>query len=319
MISPAVSSVAGLFSCYFGNIHILGYSISAINFYGSNGNGANCTGCHFSNTYIHNNYTGSDAGSTSWPLYLQGWDEVVFNQLNIEHAEVFDSDASVFSHCGNVVINSMHVEHLELSGNPGYGLVGVGSGTGMVQVNGLSARFMTLSGTDYNSVFRVTGGSGQSIICNGLNFPSADGGDDTPAIPLVDFNSATGVSAQITGINATAAQLYTENYANAGAGCTGQIEAGSQVTYFPPLPWTSFATGGAPNSLNATSGAALVPVAGEWYYALPRTGLVPGPEPEHRNPPARPRVVAGTGRHHVIPRLRLSLDRHVVNVPGEHY
>jgi len=267
VINPAVSTVAGLFSCHFGNIEIFGYSIQAVYWNGSNGGGADCTGCEIGNLYIHNNWTGSDAGSTSWPLFLQGWDEVVFNQLNIEHGEVFDSDACVFSHCGNVVINSMHCEHLELSGTPGFGLIGVGTGTGMVQVNGLSVRFMTFTGGSYNSVARVTGGSGQTFILNGLNFPAGDGGDSTGAIPIVDFNSATGVSAQITGLNGTAAQLWTETYANAGAGCSGTITDGSQVTYFPALAWTTFATGGMGNGLNVTSGTAKVPVAGTWYYA----------------------------------------------------
>jgi hypothetical protein len=280
-INPAVSTVAGLFSCWFGNVEVMGFSIAAIYFYGSNGGGANCTGCVFDNVYIHNNYSGSDANSTSWPLELNGWDEAVFSQLNVEHAEVFDSDACLFTHCGNIIVNSMHLEHLELSGTPGNGLIAVGTGTGMVQVNGLSVRYMTFTGGSYNSVFRVTGGSGQSIVLNGLNFPSADGGDTVGTIALVDFNSATGVSAQLTGLNSTATQLWTETYANAGSGCSGQITDGSQVTYFPALAWTTFATGSAPNGLNMTSGGQITPTAGEWYYAdlyvpytVPLTGII---------------------------------------------
>jgi hypothetical protein len=282
-VNPAVTTAAGLFSCYFGNIEIFGYSVRAISLTGSNGGGANCTGCVFDNTYIHNNFTGSDAGSTSWPLFLQGWDEVVFNQLNIEHAQVFSSDACVFSQCGNVVINALHAEHLELSGTPGFGLVGVGTGTGTVQVNGLTVRFGTFTGASLNSVFRVTGGSGQNIICNGLNFPAGDGGDSTAAIAVADFNSAAGVSAQVTGINGTAAQLFTAYTANAGAGSQMAVTDGAQVTYSPPLGWTTFATGGMGNGLNASSGTATVPVAGTWYYAdvfvpftVTVTGLIAG-------------------------------------------
>jgi hypothetical protein len=128
-------------------------------------------------------------------------------------------------------------------------------------------RFCTFTGGSLNSVFKVTGGSGQNIILNGLSFPAADGGDSTSAIALVDFNSATGVSAQVTGIDGTASQLYTENSANAGAGCTGTITDGTLLAYFPPLAWTTFATGNAPNDLNSSSGTAETPVAGTWFYA----------------------------------------------------
>lgn len=278
-VNPAVTTAAGLFSCSFRDIHVLGYSISAISFTGSNGGGANCTGCVFSNIYVHNNFTGSDAASTSYPVAFTGWDELVIDQLNVEHAEIFSSGAVLFAHTGNAVVSSLHLEHLEMSGNPGFGLIGVGTGTGTVQVNGLSVRFCTFTGTSLNSVFRITGGSGQSIILNGLNFPASDGGDTAGTIAIADFNSAASAVAQVTGINGTAAQLWTEYTANPGAGCSAVITGGSQVTYSPALAWTTFATGGMGNGLNSSSGTALTPVAGEWYYAdllIPFTCTITG-------------------------------------------
>jgi hypothetical protein len=263
-IDPSVAVKAGLFSCTFSDIEVNGYSVSAISFNGGNGLGAHCTGCVFSNIYIHNNFTGSDANSTSWPVLFRNWDEVVCNQLNVEHAEVFSADALLFANVGNAVVNGLHCEHLELSGNPGWGLVGVGTGSGMVQVNGLSVRFCTFTGTSYNSVARITGGSGQTVAVRGLNFPAGDGGDSTPALLLIDFNSATNVTAQVYGINGAAAQLYTAASVNAGAGCTAQL--GSQVVPYT-TGFTAFATGGAPNLLNVSSGTQLTPVAGTFYYA----------------------------------------------------
>lgn len=232
-INPAIETVAGLFSCLFENIHILGYSYRAINLIGGNGVGAGATGCVFNNTYIHNNYSGEDTTSSSWPVYFEVWSEVVFNQLNIEHAEVFSSDSCVFAHCGNVIINGLHLEHQELSGNPGFGLIGIGTGTGTIIINGLAVRFSTFTGTSHSAVLRVTGGSNQNVILNGLTMTAGDGGDFTPSLALVDFNSARGVTVQVSGIDRTQTELYTTNYINAGVGCSGTITSGSTVTSFP--------------------------------------------------------------------------------------
>ena len=280
-MNPAIATVAGLFSCLFNNIHILGYSYRAISLVGGNGVGAGATGCVFNNTYIHNNFTGSDTTSSSWPVYFQVWSEIVFNELNIEHAEVFSSDACVFAQCGNVVINGLHLEHLEMSGNPGYGLVGIGTGTGSVIINGLSVRFGTFTGTSYSSVLRVTGGSNQNVILNGMTFPAGDGGDSTPSLALVDFNSATGVKVQVAGIDATSTQLYTVNTINAGSGCMaliGPVAPLSGAAFTGPVTvsgglvpasagWTCWPTGGAVNLLNVSSGDDQTMVAGTWYVA----------------------------------------------------
>jgi hypothetical protein len=281
--NPAIGTVAGVFSCRIENLEILGYSYKAINLIGGNNVGAADTQCLIGNLYIHNNYSGSDVNSTSWPVFFQNWSEVIIDVLNVEHAEIQDSDALVFAECGNVVIGGLHLEHLEVSGSPGYGLVGVGTGTGMVQIDGLAVRFCTFSGTSRNSIIRVTGGSGQAINLNGLTMPATDGGDSTSAIPIIDFNSATNVTAQLTGINGTASQLWTETYANAGAGCqvtlapiAGAAAQAPATTFTGPVTaeggivpattgWTVWPSGGMLNALNVTSGGGVTPVAGTWY------------------------------------------------------
>jgi hypothetical protein len=219
-INPSITTKAGLFSCHFDGTRVLGYSYSAINLIGNNGLGAaNCTGCVFDNTYIHNNFSGSDANSTWWPLYLQAWDEVVFNQLNIEHAQVFNSDAAAFVSVGNAVINGMHLEHLEISGTPGWGHVYASHATS-VEINGLTIRFPTMTGVSYNSVVRLNGTEGPEVTINGLN-EGADGGYAT-VHPLADFNSSTG---GVVTVNQVSNSQITTTAINAGAGCRARIAA----------------------------------------------------------------------------------------------
>lgn len=225
-VNPAITTTAGLFSCQFDNNEINGYSISAISFLSNNGGGAsNCTGCVFNNTYVHNNFSGADANSTSWPVRFDAFDELVLNQFNIEHANVFNGDALALSHCGSVTINSLHLEHLELSGTPGWGLIFISTG-GTVIINGMSIRFCTMTGTSYNGIFRFFG-AGCNLICNGLNEP-ADGGIPT-VHPLLDFNSATNVTARVKGI---AVSQHTVASQLAGAGCQAEVET-SNSTWGP--------------------------------------------------------------------------------------
>lgn len=274
-VNPSVSTAAGLFSCLFENTHVLGYSYSAINLVGNNGlGGANSTGCVFNNTYVHNNFSGTaDASSAWWPVYFQAWDEIVFNELNVEHAEIFSSDAVAFVSVGNAVVNSMHLEHLEVSGNPGFGFVYVSHASTAV-IGGLSIRFPTMTGTSYNSIVRMNG-SGPSVILNGLNEP-ADGGVNA-VHPLIDFTAATNASAVVDGI---AVSQTTENTQGATATTSAQIIDGSQVTYAPALKWTTFGVGGWVNIINSSSGAGKNSAApGQWYYGevfVPFTSTITG-------------------------------------------
>jgi hypothetical protein len=220
-VEQTITTKAGLFSCHFDTTRVLGYSYSAIDLRGNNGNGAaNATGCVFDNTYIHNNFSGSDANSTWWPVYLQDWDEVVFNQLNIEHAECFNSEPIAFVGVGSAVVNGLHLEHLELSGTPGFGLVYVSHATSAL-INGLTVRFPTMTGTSYNSVVRLNGTEGPKCEIRGLN-EGADGGYAT-VHPLVDFNSCTNGHVRIKPISKS---QHTVAAINAGSGCLVEYEGG---------------------------------------------------------------------------------------------
>lgn len=225
-VEPAITTKAGLFSCHFDTVRVLGYSYSAIDLRGNSGGGAaNATGCVFDNTYIHNNFSGSDINSTWWPVYLQDWDEVVFNQLNIEHANVFNSDALGLVSVGSAIINGLHLEHLELSGNPGFGLVYVSHATSAL-INGMTVRFPTMTGTSYNSVVRLNGTEGPKCDIRGLN-EGADGGYAT-VHPLVDFNSCTNGHVRIRPISKS---QHTQAAINAGSGCLVEYEGGWDGAY----------------------------------------------------------------------------------------
>lgn len=252
-INPAITTAAGLFSCQFDNNEIIGYSISAINFQANAGlGGANCTGCVFNNTYVHNNFTGSDANSSSWPVRFQSFDDLVLNQFNIEHAQVFNSDAIALTLCGSVTINALHLEHLELSGNPGFGLV-LTANAGTTIINGISIRFCTMTGTSYNGIFRFSG-SGASLICNGLNEP-ADGGIAT-VHPLIDFSSATNVTARVRGITAS---QHTVTSQLPGTGCQAEVE--SVNTTWTPADSNLLLATGDPMALTSTA----ITIAGTLY------------------------------------------------------
>jgi hypothetical protein len=271
-VNPALTTKAGLFSCHFDTMRFLGYSYSALHLIGDNGTGgANATGCVFDNTYVHNNFSGSDANSTWWPVYLQAWDEVVFNQLNVEHAQVFNSEPLAFVSVGNAVVNGLHLEHLELSGNPGWGHIYASHATS-VEVNGLSIRFPTMTGTSYNSIIRLNGTEGPEVTINGLNEPSDSGATYNSNHPLVDFGSATNGRVVLKGVSAS---KYTGLQINAGTGCS------LDVPNLTPGAWTSFGTGGFINVLNTSSGFSLTPAAGTWYYsqiyipeAIPVSGIL---------------------------------------------
>jgi hypothetical protein len=274
--NPSASSSSGLFSCYFGNVEVFGYSISAIDINGGNGVGAGNTGCVFDNTYIHNNFSGTPVISAAWPVILRNWSEVVFNELNIEKC-IIPSPALQFAECGNVVINSMHFEGIQ-AGGTNLAVIGVGSQTGSVVINGLSVRFSTFTGSSSNAIIQFTAGSGQSVQVNGFNMPTADGGNQTSQLALVDFNSIPNATVTVNGINPLG-PLYAVNQINATTGDQLVIQDGAQLTYDPSLAWTTFASGGAPNGLNNTSGSNTAPTAGTWYYCdlfVPFTATITG-------------------------------------------
>jgi hypothetical protein len=229
-MNPALSSgsAAGMFSCLFENIHVLGWYQNAMNLAGNAGGGhSNCTGCVFNNTYLHNNYTGSEAASNSYPLFLESWDELVFNQLNIEHTECYINDIIGLSGVSSCVINSMHMEEVQLSGSggiQGYVYLNGSAGQSLV-VNGWTLRYNTMTGATDNPVIRFGGTGSMSAIINGFT----EGTDNTisHAHPWVDFGSVAGGYFSARGINSS---QTTVPAINSAAGCFYQIG--------PPNTWT---------------------------------------------------------------------------------
>jgi len=246
-INPAVTTVAGFFACNFKDIHIFGGGndsgnnpsggISAINFNGGNGTGAGITTCHFDNVFVHDNFQGSLQPWSGPAVELRNITDSVFNSLDIEHGILTSQGGALtLAQCAGLTFNSTHFEELELAGTPGLGIVGIGTQVGDINFNNVSVRFSTFTGTSHNSVFTVTGGSGQFVRVNGLDMPTSDGGDLTPVLALVDFNNATDVSFIIEGIDPSG-PLATVNYINAGAGCSLTIA---------PVFWNYVGTAGNP-------------------------------------------------------------------------
>lgn len=218
-MNAALVTTAGLFSCYFRNIHVLGWFNHAIGLAGNAGGGnSNSTGCVFDNTYLHNNFSGSPAASNSYPVFLESWDEIVFNQLNVEHGESFILDVIGLSGVTNCVINGLHIESIQLSGSSGNAAyINCDTGSGVV-VNGLNVRFGTMSGSTDNSVVRFSGSSGGYAEIHGFN----EGSENTfsHAHPWADFGSVASCTFQVTGIQNS---LVSTNYLNLGTGCTVQV------------------------------------------------------------------------------------------------
>jgi predicted outer membrane lipoprotein len=231
-LNPSVSTVAGVFSCSLTDIHILGYSVSAISIIGNNGlGGANCTGCVVSNVYVHNNFTGTDANSTSWPVRFENFDELIINQMNIEHAEVFDSDALLIS-AANATINALHFEHLELGGTD-EGLISV-HGSSTVNINSMSSRFCTFTGSDSSSFVRFQT-AGSTCQIHGLWFPNDDNTVTAPDFVLCDFGSADNCTLYMDGLDVYET-LLTSDYINVSGTSVGTIYRPANSGIATPTP-----------------------------------------------------------------------------------
>jgi hypothetical protein len=216
-VDPSCTSNAGLFSCSLHDIRILnGGGSAGIDLRAAAGTGAsNCTQCYFENIYIHNNITGSDANWAFRPLNMQGWDEFEFSCLNIEHSQVFSGDVIGLSSVGQASFRGVHFEHLEQSGNPGFGLILAGSNVGNILCDVMTLRFNTFSGTSYNSIFRFTT-PGVNVDLRGFNWPN-DGGVNPTADVYADFGGETNCAVNISRV---AASQTTADSVNAGAGCS---------------------------------------------------------------------------------------------------
>jgi hypothetical protein len=259
-IDPAVTTVAGMFSCRLANITVSEVSSSFISLDGNNSHGAaNCTGCVFDNIFCSNTVAVTAAG---FPVLLKNWDEVVFRQLNIEHVTVTAQDVLNLSLVANAVFNDIHFESVIHSLNSG-ALIHL-SGAGATMISGLSARFNTYSGSASNPVVKFFGSGPSTLIVNGSN--EANNTVTTPSHPYIDFGSATNCVAQVTGLSGSQA---TVNTVNAGAGDVAQFGIPAVTGVLPVASgFTAFHTGGsAGNLLNTTSGSNTSMVAGTTYYA----------------------------------------------------
>jgi hypothetical protein len=243
------TSVGGAFSCIFSNININGYSYSAMNMQAASGSGsANSTGCLFNNIYIHNNYFGTATTCSERAVWFSGWDEAIFNQLNIEHGDHYDADVLFFQQVGNMVINSLHYESLIVSGNPGYGFLAVNDG-GSVIVNGMTIRSCTIDGTDQNPVVRFNTAAA-NVVINSFNNPSS-GMTVSTSFPWADFGSTEDCTLQVNGVvasavtgasvNSTTGDVLVVNPSPTGSAylCAPNVYApGSQTLKATPAPTT---------------------------------------------------------------------------------
>jgi hypothetical protein len=187
-MNPDIATVAGLFSCMFFGIDIPSYSISAISLTGGNDVGAYATGCVFQNVYINN--TSDGTACSSYAVLLRDWDEVVFNQLNIEHGTVNTTDVFGLIRVNNLVVNDLHFEKITSSFN-GAALLYLSNSRAVI--NSGTARFNTFSGSASNPVFRMFGTS--RLVVN--NWVDNSNTRTTPSRPAIDFGTATNSSALI--------------------------------------------------------------------------------------------------------------------------
>jgi hypothetical protein len=225
-VNPALSSgsVAGLFSCYLRNIHVSYWYESAIDLEGNAGGPNNHnTGVVFDNTYLQNNPAGTNQSSNSWPVHLQNWDEIVFNQLNIEHTDVPNTDVLAVAEVGNITINALHMEGLTINvGNDGSGLISDNAGPGgSMVINSWTVKFLTVNATVSNPVTRIASGTGPwTFQVSGFEEGTTNTLPGGAAHPWIDFGSVPDGSLIVYG---DSADQTTALAVNAATGCTAQV------------------------------------------------------------------------------------------------
>lgn len=138
------------FSSTFNDMRVHGYTIHGINLDSYSGGG---TGNAWNNTYISNNPTGTKQNPTGYALKMGEYDDTVINQLNLEWGTVNDGlYAMYFEECANIVINSLHIEQMDLTGaNSAY--IAYAGNTNLI-INGTSLVHNTLSGSGVMSLLR---------------------------------------------------------------------------------------------------------------------------------------------------------------------
>lgn len=256
-ISPAITTVAGMFSCLLQDIAIGNYSYSAINLVGGNGAGANCTGCVFTNIYTQD----GSATPAYWPVFLEYWDEVTFHQVNIEHVTLASTDGLALVNVGNAVLAGVHFEEVtQTADQRGLIYVSASSAASRLTAYGVTNRFGSFSGATQNSVFRCNGTNGASIVVDGFLEDSSNT-VTTPARYAIDFNSATGVTAYFRSFDTG---QVTAQQANASTGdVVSQYNASSTHAGTSSLAPLNLAAG----TLLGTAAAGAVEYDGTAWYA----------------------------------------------------
>lgn len=168
-INPSLTASAGFFSCEFSNISLRSAAISFIFWNSAAGTGFSaCTGSVLNNVYCNNDGGSGPAALSSFGIDIRNFDEIVFNELNLEHTTINSVDWFNFQQDQNVVINSLHLERLTLAGSGGTsGFFAIGSNTTLI-INGLGVYFATINGTVWNPVVRFFG-TGSNVTINGFN------------------------------------------------------------------------------------------------------------------------------------------------------
>jgi hypothetical protein len=210
-INPAILTAAGMFSCTFENITLGYYSITALHLDANNFQGANAgTGFVLSNVYITNNPGNVAQAATSYAVFIRNYNELVVNQLNIEHSNATTQHAMGIVTCGNAVLNGIHCEGLTVSAD-NKGLLFI-NGVTNVELSGFTSIFNTFSGATSNPVVLFNGAGPSALILEG--FTETHCTVTTPLHPLADFSTATNVTVQALGTGTT---QTTSNTANASS------------------------------------------------------------------------------------------------------
>lgn len=135
------------FSNTYSDIQITGCAINAIRFEA----GAGSTGSVWNNIYISNNPNGTRLAMSGAIIEMKVFDEQVFNQLNIEWALLTSGNAIYAESGGNLVINGLHFEQLQLS-QAGGAFIQV-SDRPQLTINGFSFVYCDMTNNGTHSMF----------------------------------------------------------------------------------------------------------------------------------------------------------------------
>jgi hypothetical protein len=193
----------GYFSCGFNDIRITGFAINAIH---TNNFGGGGTGSLWNNTYISNNPFGSRLNAAGSIIDIRIYDEMVFNQLNVEWGLCQAADAMIFETIGGVVINGLHFEQISLESS-GHAFVVVSDGAKAI-IDGLTLSTNQITNAGTHALVRTFGECHVDI--RGLRQH-----DNTVAGTFVALN-ASGATASVSSARFAQSDmsLFTANVAN---------------------------------------------------------------------------------------------------------